>query len=351
MDLVVYYERYIALVDLNFVDIHESFNSNFGVIYLIKLIEVLGFPKEFIPFIVTTFSYIAIFKAIDIIVDGQDISKSQWRLIIITTLLVVSFVNSAIGLRSGLSTSLFLMAIAYGLKNEWWKFYLIGIISIFIHVFIALGFIIIILVRQLPKSFSVITPKLLIFSPLLIFMGLGVELVVNSVSIFLPKQLAEYVVNSYILHESWGHNAELNWKTKLVSLVFMSSTFYASLLYLSLKKSLNNDFELAASFLILFVSLMWGFFAISERYKYLIQLVVFLLILYRIFSCDIHSRKRLMYKTPVILFFMASILSTSWGMYRYKVVIKDSYHFLAQPFLFSFFNEVDINNLRYVPAT
>ena len=353
MDIVVYYERYNILSGISFAEVPQYFNSNLGVVYLIKTIETLGLSKEFIPFVITSLSYLALFKTVHNLLGNSHavVSSMHWRYLLLFMLLVTSFVNSAVGLRSGLSTSIFALALSYALVNKWSKFYLLCFASMIVHIYISLGVAAIVLSKLLPRLFEKITPKVLLLGPLLILSGLGVDLAVKIASLVLPPNLSEYVINSYMLNESWGYGVEINWKTKLVSLLFLSSAFYAAWFLFSLKKRLNSPIEVGICFLMIFVFLVWDFFTISERYKYLIQIATFIVILQRFFICNISQRKRFINSLPIVLFFCSSMLSTMWGVYRYKVVIIDSYSFIAYPFWFSFFNDVDINNLRFVPSS
>ncbi|WNC69551.1 EpsG family protein [Thalassotalea nanhaiensis] len=340
MDIVVYYIKYKEIEFLPIERLSEYYQVNLGVTYLLKLMQLAGLSKEFVPFLITFISYFTFLYSVKVLAPKKDVDKFNINSIYILFLaiFVISFIANAIGIRSGLSTSIFCLSIAYYLKGDKVKFSFLAIISVLVHVYIILPLCLIFFVKFL----SIRTVRIMVLiSPVLAVLGLGELIAVQTVPLVFPPEISDYILNVYVLSDRYGVNAELSYKTQIVLFFFVSLPFYMTWFFAATCK-LDNVIIKLIGCLIIFVFTFWDLFILVDRYKYLIQMLMAIVLFFSILK----NKENLNYIHYFFLF--TCFISSCWGVFRYKVLIASSYDIVYKPFFFLFSNDVNINNLQVI---
>ncbi|EHJ7894831.1 O113 family O-antigen polymerase, partial [Escherichia coli] len=152
---------------------------------------------------------------------------------------------------------------------------------------------------------------------------------------FLPY--IDQIYNIYIIGDRWGGGASFDTNTFIARLITQAPFFYCILVLLISKR--KDDFFILGAILVsvsLFLSQFW---VVSERYQYVSVLLV---TLHLIFNNEYFLLRR---KIIILLYFVIQTAVLIWGLYRFRYMILPSLEFIIYPFLFCFYNTVDMNKL------
>lgn len=338
MDLASHYMKFSELHNMSVSDIWSD-GVNIFLYLCMKCLNAAGINKEWLPFIATFIGYYILLNALRNNIPAYWCRKEKMICFIIW-LLSISFLSLSNGIRSGLSSAFFIYAVICQRNYKHLSFIIYSVLACMMHSF-AIPMVILLFSMPLILKRKMLSQR---FFKIAIIMSVSLSFLVdiNSLIVFIFNNLSflpyiDQIYNIYIIGDRWGGGASFDTNTFIARLITQAPFFYCILVLLISKR--KDDFFILGAVLVsvsLFLSQFW---VVSERYQYVSVLLV---TLHLIFNNEYFLLRR---KIIILLYFVIQTAVLIWGLYRFRYMILPSLEFIIYPFLFCFYNTVDMNKL------
>ena len=336
MDLATHYYKFEALKEISY---YSIFNDGVNVLfyYYMKVLGDLGFNKEWVPFFSTFFGYFFLLTSLKRNLS-ESLHNSTRIYLYLLWFLTISFLSLSNGIRSGLSSALFIYALQYVYNKKMFKAIVWGIISTLVHSFVFPLFFIIILINLFNKLFSKRTLKLCLIACMVVSGLVGVltilESIISSLS-FIPY--IDQIYKIYIVGDRWGSSAEFDLNTRIAQFITQLPFFFS--VFVLLISNQKNILFITAILISCISIITFQFWVISERYQYVTILTTTFYLLSK--ESTFLLPKRLLF----LVLFMLQVIFTAWAFYRFRYMLIPSLAFITYPFLFCFYRTLDLSKL------
>lgn len=336
MDLATHYYKFEALKGINYYFIFDE-GINVLFYFYMKALGDLGFNKEWVPFFSTFFGYFFLLTSLKRNLPAS-LRDSTRIYLYLLWFLTISFLSLSNGIRSGLSSALFIYALQYAYNKKMFKAILWGIISTLVHSFVAPLLFIIIVINFLNKFFSKRMLKICLIACIVVSGFVGVlailENIISSLS-FIPY--IDQIYKIYIVGDRWGSSAEFDLNTRIAQFITQLPFFFS--VFILLISNRKNIIFITAVLISCISIITFQFWVISERYQY----VTILTTTFYLISKE--STFLLPKRFLLLTLFILQIIVTIWAFYRFRYMIIPSIAFITYPFLFCFYHTLDLSKL------
>ncbi|MBT1839229.1 EpsG family protein [Enterobacter hormaechei subsp. xiangfangensis] len=336
MDLATHYYKFEALKGINYYFIFDE-GINVLFYFYMKALGDLGFNKEWVPFFSTFFGYFFLLTSLKRNLPAS-LRDSTRIYLYLLWFLTISFLSLSNGIRSGLSSALFIYALQYAYNKKMFKAILWGIISTLVHSFVAPLLFIIIVINFLNKFFSKRMLKICLIACIVVSGFVGVlailENIISSLS-FIPY--IDQIYKIYIVGDRWGSSAEFDLNTRIAQFITQLPFFFS--VFILLISNRKNIIFITAILISCISIITFQFWVISERYQY----VTILTTTFYLISKE--STFLLPKRFLLLTLFILQIIVTIWAFYRFRYMIIPSIAFITYPFLFCFYRTLDLSKL------
>ncbi|MCD9542975.1 hypothetical protein GLP22_17485 [Photobacterium carnosum] len=336
MDIFRYYNMYERLNVISFGQIGDYFNVNYFIVFFVKIINMLGLNKEFIPFSTVFISYGVLFYSFYYYLERKSYNSINNVIICLCVLSVALFFGSASGLRNGLSVSISILAIVMLSKRKSRLSYFLFFIAAFVHSFTIIIFLLSIISYYIRnKKFYWVVFLISIF-----YLISGVnDLIIEYINIVFPSEMSTYIIKEFIDSTSVGVNAEMS---VINAIIFNGTTFISFLIcfYITIicffKK---NDY--INRLLVLFLSLCLVFYNYPVFFGRYNNVFIIISALVLIYDFIFYKKKKVFF---IFLFF--TLLYSIVNFLRFRYIFTDSIFSIFKPMIYLFLETVNLNNLR-----
>lgn len=338
MDLASHYMKFSELHNMSVSDIWSD-GVNVFLYLCMKCLSAAGINKEWLPFISTFIGYYILLNALMNNIPAYWCRKEKMVCFIIW-LLSISFLSLSNGIRSGLSSAFFIYAVICQRNYRHLSFIVYSVLACMMHSF-AIPMVTLLCAMPLILKRKIFSQRL-IKVVIIMSMTLSFFVDINSLIVNIFNNLSflpyiDQVYNIYIIGDRWGSGASFDTNTFIARLITQAPFFYC-ILVLLISRGKDSFFVLGAILVSvsLFLSQYW---VVSERYQYVSVLLV---TLHLVCNDKYFLLRR---KTIIWLYLVIHSFVLVWGLYRFRYMILPSLEFVIYPFLFCFYNTVDINKL------
>ena len=346
-DITRHYEAFnkISMMNFNEVFENEMMITKYPLHVYMWFVHNIGLPKEFVPFslifIQFMFYFLSLKKIVKYSFAYNKVPLWFMGLALFLILNEIRFIGTASGLRNGLAFSIFIYAqIEYFLAQKRFKFVLLSLLSILIHISVLPLFLITLFASIF--RLKIIGKLLFILSLILLISGQSNKIFYAIIHILEPflRSVGLYFHAYMDPDGAWGSNfyADKNIKTIILEKIIKPLPFYLAGLYLLLIKNFKNkNIQNYLYYIYIFVAFVSASRTMLDRYSY-----YFVLLFIFFFLSEISNLKLTKFKKIFIIIFSGSILLVDLGgLLKYRDILVRWSKTLYEPVPFSLLHHVE----------
>lgn len=316
--------------------------KNFGLYIMVSILNLLGLNKQFLPFFTVFFSLSSLFFLLDEYVES--LTAKELLYVTVLVLLGFSFMASANGIRNGLSTCLCVSSLFSFNSGKKLRAAVVYLSAILIHpyVIIASPLLLLSLLITRREYYYVF----IILSLITSFFDIS-SLLSSLLSFFLPSEISNIIVDTYIYGDEWGKDAASNSDTAtfIVNTFISKITFFWGLCYLIYN---HSNFSIMSRFCFLLgclVIICFQYTSVSNRYAYLFSIIFILHYISLMINFDSNCKCDILaFNRNNISLILVYLIPSAWGFYRYVYIFLDSWCLVFfKPTILLFFKVVSSN--------